>query len=692
MARQAQQAKHRGSVAKHQGFGGKSKNHGDRKNFGRNKPKRPNQHRGHTGTRHGEQSKPTNQNFPTEFEGVIKLAGRKGGFVDIPDSESEVQIEPNFLHTALHGDTVAVRLHAYRKGHEQTGEVVKIIARARSQFVGTVSANHFTPDDRRMYLEVVLQELASEPLENKKVLVEITDWQSDPLKAKLLQVLGKQGEHETEIRSILAASGIQYDFPEQVEKEALEWQAKYPTLVEPEAKVRRDMRDVPTFTIDPKDAKDFDDAISFKELPTGKFEIGIHIADVSYFVRPGTSLDTEGSRRANSVYLVDRTIPMLPEALSADICSLVPDQDRFTYSCVLVLDKSGKVESEWFGRTVIHSDKRFTYEEAAEVLDTHKGPYVRELETLNTIAKELHKERVRKGSVIFEKDEVKIELGPDFKPIRVSVKERLATHKLVEEFMLLANKHVAHYLFRATGKLGGGAVYRIHDTPDPDRIELLRTFLRSLGYKFEGDPKKFGAKEINQLFLQIKGEDVEALVQTAVLRSMAKAVYSVRNIGHFGLGFEYYTHFTSPIRRYPDVLVHRLLTKYLSGKALDAVELANFERIAKYSSTKEKEAADAERESIKFKQAEYMAPRIGQEFDGLITGVTEWGIYVEEQTTKCEGMVRLSSLADDFYEFNENKFALVGKRTKKVYRLGDKLRIKLSEVDVQRHQLTWTLA
>ncbi|HEY4518729.1 MAG TPA: ribonuclease R [Candidatus Paceibacterota bacterium] len=661
-------------------FGGKGKNHGDRRKFQRPKAQSSTKYQG-----------PNSQK--REVEGTIKLAGRKGGFVLPEGFKDEINIPPMNLSMALHGDRVLVKLRS-----KDTGEVVKILERARKRFVGMFVDCKFVADDRRMYLEVAVR---APEIKDEKVLVEITDWHSAPIEGKIVATLGKKGEHETEMKSILAAGGIVYNFEPEVEKEASEIQARATELMAKEAKVRRDMRDTPTFTIDPADAKDFDDALSIREIPNPKvqssslYEVGIHIADVSYFVRPGTALDREAAERANSVYLVDRTIPMLPEALSADICSLVPDQDRLTYSAIFVLDKTGKVHEEWFGRTIIHSHKRFTYQEAAEVLATKKGPYSNELAILSSISQELLKERLRQGSIIFDKDEVHIELDAAKKPVRIYIKERLPTHKLIEEFMLLANKHVAHFLFKAVGKHGGASMYRIHEKPDPERIGLLKTFLRTLGYKIEGDIKNFGAPEIKKLFDEIEGEEVEGLVHTAVLRSMAKAVYSTRNIGHFGLGFEFYTHFTSPIRRYPDTVVHRLLTKYLAGKAIEPAEVANFERMARYSSVKEKEAADAERESVKYKQAEFMLERLqnnsGQEYDGLITGVTEWGIYAEDTVTKCEGMLRLSSLGDDYYEFDEKKFALVGRKTKKTYRLGDKIKLKLAEVDVPRHQITWGL-
>lgn len=646
-------------------FGGKSKNKGHRRDFGRRKPKR-------------------HEKAQKIGEGVLRIGPKRDGFVMLSE-KNEVRIDNARLNTALHGDMVRVA----------NREVASIIKRAKDFFVGTLEGSTIAPDDRRFYPEVILFDNKANAAPGEKVIFKIFKWEKGKAFARTTEKLGKRGEHETEIKSIIAGAGIVYNFSDQVEKEAKEVVS---FLNRGSGEARRDMRGTVTFTIDPADAKDFDDAVSIREMGGGKFEIGVHIADVSYFVRPGTALDREAADRANSTYLVDRTLPMLPEILSADVCSLVPDQDRLTYSAIFTMDKNGKVYDEWFGRTIIHSNKRFTYEEAAKVLELKSGPYQHELEILNEIAVRLHGERLKKGSIIFDKDEVRVEMDKDMRPTRIYVKERLATHKLIEEFMLLANRHVAHFLFRHVEKRGGGAMYRIHDAPNKERIALLKTYLATLGYHIEGWPNsaswRIGAKEINALFSQIKGEDIESLVQTAVLRSMAKAVYSTQNIGHFGLGFEFYTHFTSPIRRYPDLIVHRLLTKYLAGKSLSKEELLNFDRIARYSSEKERESEVAERESIKFKQAEFMFAHLGrgETFEGTITGVTEWGMFVEEKNTKSEGMVRLSSLGDDYYEFNEKKFALIGNRTKKTFRLGDKVGIKLATVDIPRHQITWQLA
>jgi len=660
-------------------FGGKSKNHGHRAKLKYNKPFKYRELNRNYGKKH----------FKQEIEGVLKTLGRRGGMVLADKTLEEITIEPSNLGKALNGDRVRVRIR-----YAGRGEVIAVLARAKTRFVGMVQGDFLVPDDRRMYVNIYLPHHAKRDAnEGEKAVVEMLGWKGEYPEGQVLEILGKPGEHETEISSILSEAGIVHNFPIEVEREAQKIKMGIHEIMQSEVPKRRDMRSASTFTIDPVDAKDFDDALSLKSLGGGRCEVGVHIADVSFFVKPGTALDTEAAKRANSTYLVDRTIPMLPEVLSGDICSLMPNQDRLTYSAIFEIDMQGKVHKEWFGRTIIHSVKRFTYETAQGVLDSGNGPHVAELKTLWEIAFKLHKERIKRGSIIFDKDEIKIEMDANKKPMRIYVKEHLATHKLIEEFMLLANRHVAQYFHKISGGRQTGTLYRIHDTPNKERVENLKLFLQSLGYKIEGNWKKFGHKEINDLFEQVKGADIEELVQTAVLRSMAKAIYSIRNIGHFGLGFEHYTHFTSPIRRYPDTVVHRMLTKHLGGKTVSPSEVADYEHMASYSSEKEKESENAERESIKFKQAEYMQTRLGrgEVFDGTIVGVTEWGLFVADKATRCEGLVRIGSLGDDYYEFNEKKFALIGTKTKKVFRLGDNIKVKLAEVDIPRHQITWEL-
>jgi len=450
-------------------------------------------------------------------------------------------------------------------------------------------------------------------------------------------------------------------------------------------------------TIDPFDAKDFDDAISIEKIDKENFEIGIHIADVSHFVTPGTVLDKEAEKRGLSVYLVDRTIPMLPEVLSNDLCSLNPDEDKYTFSAVFKINKKGEVLDKWFGRTVIHSDKRFTYEEAQKVINgEQEGPLKEELITLNEIAKNLEQKKFQNGAINFETDEVKFVLDEDGKPIDVYRKERLDTHKLVEEYMLLANRSVAEFIFMSQNKniakKGSQSVYRIHSVPDKERIEELAIFLKALGFNLKNKDGEVTSRDINKLLKEVEGTPNEELIKTATIRSMAKAVYSTKNIGHFGLAFTYYTHFTSPIRRYPDLLVHRFLERELNGGKIEQNEYEKFERICLASSDTEKKAADAERASIKYKQVEYMQNHIGEEFVGTITGVTDWGIYIEEKETKCEGMIKLKELGDDFYTLNEKTYTIKGEKTGKTFRLGDTIKFKVISADMDRRVLDYALA
>jgi ribonuclease R len=456
------------------------------------------------------------------------------------------------------------------------------------------------------------------------------------------------------------------------------------------------MRDVTTMTIDPADAKDFDDAISFQDLGGDTYEIGIHIADVSYFVTPGTALDRESEKRGLSVYLVDRTIPMLPEILSNDLCSLNPNEDKFTFSAVFKMDGKGKVLDEWFGRTVIHSDRRFTYEDAQEVIDGKQdGPYQKELRKLKEIAQILEKNKINNGAMVFETDEVKFKLDATGKPISVYRKARLETHKLVEEFMLLANRAVAKFVFMSQSKgliKGKQSVYRIHSKPDKERIQNLAVFLKALGFDLHNKDGDVTSKDLNKLLAEVKGTPNEELINTATVRSMAKAVYSTKNIGHFSLAFAYYTHFTSPIRRYPDVLVHRFLERELKGGQVLQNEYEKFERICLASSELEKKASDAERASVKYKQVEYMQEHIGEVFNGTITGVVEWGIYVEEVETKCEGMIKVKDLGDDFFTLDEKNYTIKGEKTGKKFTLGDTIKFKVVSADLEKRVLDYALA
>ena len=520
----------------------------------------------------------------------------------------------------------------------------------------------------------------------------INDWhdsRTNPV-GTVVERIGMKGDNDTEMRAIALEKGIVPDFPEDVEREA---SAISRAIDADEIARRRDMRDVPTCTIDPADAKDFDDALSFRTLADGNIEVGVHIADVSHYVVPGTALDKEAARRGTSVYLVDRTIPMLPEVLSNDLCSLNPHEDKLAFSAVFTFSGEslarGKADiiDEWFGRTVIHSNRRFAYEEAQDVLNGAGDPMQGALTTLNTLAKILQKERFAKGAISFDKDEVRFNLDENGKPLGVYVKERLDAHKLIEDFMLLANKRVAEWIGKKDEGLKKTFVYRIHDVPDADRIRELATFVKTLGYDLPIGENGPSSRDINALLGQVKGSPEEQLITTAAIRSMAKAIYATGNIGHYGLAFEHYTHFTSPIRRYPDVMVHRLVATYIAGTTVGEKERESYEAMSRYASEMEKQAADAERASVKYKQVEYMQNHVGEEFDGTISGVTKFGIYVEESETRAEGLVHIRDLGDDFYTHDEKNYALVGERTKKRYRLGDPIRVRLVRADLDARVL-----
>ena len=548
-------------------------------------------------------------------------------------------------------------------------------------------------NDGRMYTPIVIPaNKLSGAKAGDKVFCSITDW-PDPMgtpTGEVTRVLGKPLENNAEMLSLALEKGFDDTYPPAVEEEAKKIHEH--GITEDEINNRRDFRKIATFTIDPADAKDFDDAISVQFLENGNTEVGIHIADVSHYVVPGTALDAEAYRRATSVYLVDRTIPMLPEVLSNELCSLNPDVDRLTMSAVFEITPKFEVVNQWFGKTVIHSHYRFSYENAQEVLDKNEGPFLKELQSALAIAQDLEKKRFASGALSLDSPEVKFTLDETGHPTGVYIKTRGQTHHMIEELMLLANRKVAQFIATRDTNASEIFMYRIHDKPDMDRMSDLQIFLKRLGHNVPLDKDGIiPSRVLNDLLISLEGKPEKETVQISIIRSMAKAIYSTKNIGHYGLAFEFYTHFTSPIRRYPDLVVHRLLQSYLLNETVGKDTWVNYDKVAAHSSTREKEAADAERASIKYKQTEYMADRIGQQFDGSVTGVSMNGIFVEEKESKCEGMIRLRDLGADYFEYNDKELAIVGKRTGKTFRIGDKVRFKVSNADITKRIIDYTL-
>ena len=610
------------------------------------------------------------------------------------DTMDDIMISANNTRHALHGDTVKVLLFPARRMHKQEGQVVEIIQRAKTRFVGRIQLqSHFAfliPDNKSMAVDIFI------PLDNlnnakngDKALVEMTEWPkhlNNPV-GKVVQVLGKPGDNNVEMQSILAEFDFPLSFPKEVEKAADKISMDIP---EEEIAKRKDFRSITTFTIDPADAKDFDDALSIRKLDNGNYEIGVHIADVAHYVIENGTIDHEAYNRGTSVYLVDRTIPMLPERLCNGVCSLRPNEDKLCFSAVFEMNNDAVVINKWFGKTVINSDRRFSYEEAQAVIETGEGELKEEILKLNSLATILREQRYKNGAINFDTKEVKFILDENAKPIGVYTKESKEANFLIEEFMLLANRSVAEHIGKVKErKKAKTFVYRVHDEPNPEKLGTFVQFVAKLGYKIKTTSRKTLADSFNKLFVDIEGKGEQNMIDSIAIRTMSKAYYSTDNIGHYGLGFPYYTHFTSPIRRYPDLMVHRLLYSYLNNASSANIEFC--EEQCKHSSLMERKAAEAERTSVKYKQAEFLSDKIGQEFPALISGVSKWGIYAEIEENKCEGMISLGSLQDDYYYLDEDNYQVIGRRYGRQYKLGDSIRIKVLRVDMEKKQMDFAL-
>ncbi|MBU4536653.1 ribonuclease R [Patescibacteria group bacterium] len=633
------------------------------------------------------------------FEGNIIVTGRKQGFFKTDQSSGggDIEISDFDLNTALNGDNVKIKVT--KSGKTKRAKVTEIIERAKTKYVGTLGKDNegyfLITDDIKFYPRLDLDVSDGEiPSQDVKIVAEISQW-DDPKKnprGKIIKVIGHKGDNETEMQAILYEKGFDPSFPDGVEAEAEIISKQALKDFEQEIPKRKDFRDRVTFTIDPDDAKDFDDALSFKALENGDYEIGVHIADVTHYVPIDSPIDREATERCTSVYLVDRTIPMLPEVLSNNLCSLNPNEDKLTYSAVFVLDKNAQVKERWFGETVIHSNKRFTYKNAQETLDNKSGEYYEELNTLNELALILRSDRTKEGSISFGSNEYKFILDKTGKAIDVYEKEMMDTNELIEDFMLLANREVAGYINQQEEKLKIQLpfVYRIHDVPKTAQLQELSEFLKTIGFTLKVKDNKISSKEINDLLAKIEGLPEEDLIATAMLKSMAKAIYSTQNIGHFGLGFKHYTHFTSPIRRYPDMMVHRLMKNYLSGKNLSPRSIKKYKELTSRSTQQEIAAVTAERASTKYKFTELMSDKIGQEFEGIISGITKWGVYVKVENG-AEGMISVRSLQDDYYQLDTKNYSLVGQKTKNKYTLGDSVKVKLTKTDLDKQVIDFEL-
>ncbi len=626
--------------------------------------------------------------------GRVDMKNTGKAYVINDEGGDDIFIQSNNTYHALHNDHVKVMLFPQRKNRKPEGQIIEIIKRSKDQYVGIIEVSKsyafLVPDNENIPVDIFIPENKLKGAEDgQKVVARITEWpehSKNPF-GEVTHVLGEPGDHNVEMESILAEYNVPFTFPRQAERET----DNIPEEIEKqEIKKRRDFRKTLTITIDPEDAKDFDDALSLQKLDNGNFEIGIHIADVSHYVKRNSDIDKEAFRRATSVYLVDRVIPMLPEKLSNMVCSLRPDEEKLCFSAVFEMDEKAKVVKEWFGKTIIKSNRRFNYEEVQEIIEKKDGEFVEEILILNDLAVKLRDDRFKKGSINFKSQEVKFKLDENGVPLSVYLKEQKDSNKLIEDFMLLANRKVAEFIGKRKGKEKPKTfVYRVHDTPTPEKLSTFIEFVSKLGYKMNLQDDRSLAKSFNNLFRQIEGKGEEHMIEAIAIRTMAKAEYSTDNIGHYGLAFSYYTHFTSPIRRYPDLEVHRLLFDYLNGKP--SANKVEEEDMCQHASEMERNAVEAERDSVKFKQAEYLLDKIGQEFEGLISGVSKWGIYVELLGNKCEGMIRLRDLQDDFYYLDEDNYQVIGQRHGNTYKLGDQVRIRVKRIDLSKKQMDFEL-